>query len=427
MSKQKKHSRRSGRAARKAQPPSLRRGALWAGVGFAVAGSGLAFYATRLTMSIARQGLVEASGCSINAWINCDVAHASSYAMLLGIPVAWWGFLFYLVAGTMLLYAVRTGNKDGAAGAVAVVWVLALLAVLFSIVKAFNLFSLGVLCLVCVGMYVANLGIAVSAHVALRIRLTASASFLITYFRGLVGQSTSLDFSPRPVRYGLWVVIIFGLGFVGIKNYQDSAIPQDQFEMDRALTAHFRQAPRTITIGQDTPVWGNPEGAITIVEFADFQCPACRDAAFHLRPTLYEFREDVQLHFVNFPLDSTVNEGLKNQVHIHAGPAARAAFCAGKMGDFWAFHDGLFKNQTSLGPALYRSLADEQNFDAAEFEACANGQESLDIVKRDIESGIAVQITGTPSLFVNGRLVKYWRNSDFVRAVVREELKRIGS
>jgi len=298
--------------------------------------------------------------------------------MLFGVPVAWWGFLFYVVAALMLFYAARTGNKDGAAGAVAVVWALSLFAVVFSIAKAFNLVSLGVLCLVCVGMYVANLGLAIMTPIALRVPFKEAGSFLTEYAKGLVGKSTSLNFSPRPLRHGLWVVSLFGLGFVGIKNYEINNNPQAQFDMSRAINAHFRQAPRTITVDPDAPIWGNPNGSITVVEFADFQCPACREAAFHLRPALYEFRHDIQLHFMNFPLDKTVNDGLSRQVHIHAGAAARAGICAAQQGDFWTYHDGLFKSQTSLGTSLYQKLAEEQNFDMASFDACRHGNASLE-------------------------------------------------
>ena len=93
-----KENRRKQRAKRTNQP-DFNRIALWAAVGFAALGAALAFYATTLTFNIESQGLVEASGCSLSDFINCDVANASSYAKMFGVPVAWWGFLFYAFAG----------------------------------------------------------------------------------------------------------------------------------------------------------------------------------------------------------------------------------------------------------------------------------------------------------------------------------------
>ena len=93
-----KENRRKQRAKRTNQP-DLSKNALWAAAIFAALGAALAFYATNLTFSIESQGLVEASGCSLNDWINCDIANASSYAKMFGIPVAWWGFLFYAFSG----------------------------------------------------------------------------------------------------------------------------------------------------------------------------------------------------------------------------------------------------------------------------------------------------------------------------------------
>lgn len=413
------------RRARRVQAPTLRKWALWGAMAAAVAGAGLSLYATNLTFEIARQGVIDPSGCSINDWINCDVAHASSYAMFLGVPVAWWGFLFYLWTALATFYAVRTSNKEGAAGAVAVAWVLSLGAVLFSIYKAYHLMTLGVLCLVCVGMYAANLAIAVLLPQALNLSLKDAGSFLSNYVKELTGKPSGLNFSPRPARFGLLLVALFGLGFIGIKGYEGNAVQRQKLDLDRVLKAHFRPTPVPIEPTPDAPVWGNPDAPITIIEFADFQCPACRESAFHLRSALFEFRDDVALYFMNFPLDNTINTNLQRQIHMQAGPAARAAVCAQEFGDFWSYHDDLFRDQPRLGRNLFLKLAADRGWDMDAFAQCLDGDASLERVKRDVEAGMNISVPSTPSIFVNGRRMSYWRNTDFVRAVIREELSRI--
>ncbi len=426
-SKQKQKRKGTDRKARQVRVPPLKKGALWGGVAAAVVGGGLSLYATILTYEIARQGIVDPSGCSLNDWINCDVAHASSYAMFLGVPVAWWGFLFYLWTALATFYAVRTSNREGAAGAVAVTWVLSLGAVLFSVYKAFHLMALGVLCLVCLGMYAANLAIAIFLPIGLGLSLKDAGSFLVNYVKELMGKPSELSFSLQPLRYGIFALALFGLGFIGIKGYEGNAVQQQKLDLDRVLKAHFRPTPVPLEPPADAPVWGNPDAPIKIIEFADFQCPACRESAFHLRSALFEFRDDVALYFVNFPLDNTINPLLQRQIHIQAGPAARAAVCAQEFGDFWGYHDDLFRNQPSLGPNLYLKLAADRGWDMDAFAECLNGEASLERVKRDVELGMSISVPSTPSIFVNGRRMAYWRNTDFVRAVIREELSRLGS
>ena len=95
MSKKAKSRQRPRKQRQAERVPTIKTWALWIVLGCSLVGMSLAWYATSQTIAIEQVGLGDPSGCSINEWINCDAAHASSYANLFGIPVAWWGFLFY--------------------------------------------------------------------------------------------------------------------------------------------------------------------------------------------------------------------------------------------------------------------------------------------------------------------------------------------
>lgn len=84
---------------------------------------------------------------------------------------------------------------------------------------------------------------------------------------------------------------------------------------------------------------GPRDAAVTIVEFADFQCPVCRSVAPILKSIRERYPGDVALVFRHFPLSS----------HEHALPAARASECAAELGQFWSFHDALFTQADSIG------------------------------------------------------------------------------
>jgi len=418
-----KDNRRKQRSKRTNQP-HLNRTALWVATGFAVLGAALAFYATSLTFTIESQGLVEASGCSLNDFVNCDIANASSYAKLFGVPVAWWGFLFYAFAGLSAIFAVTSDNTNGSAPFVGGAFLLSLGAVAFTFVKAYHLYSLGVLCIVCVGMYVANFGTAISLGLSLGFGPAGWAGFIGSYIAGIKGNTEKLGFSPQVVKVSLITAAVFGIGFAGALNHQRDLTGTTGFDLDLAVNAHFRQIPITVNVNEDAAIWGNPEADITLVEFADFQCPACRESAFHLRPALFEFKDDVKLVFMNYPLDSNINTSMQAQLHAMAGPAAKAGVCAAEFGDFWAFHDAIYKNQVTLTNQLLTQTAEDLGWDVQAFAECIVSDEVHERVLADLEMGQETNLSATPTLFLNGRKLTYWRNTDFIRAVINEELSR---
>jgi protein-disulfide isomerase/uncharacterized membrane protein len=419
-----KENRRKQRAKRTNQP-DFNRIALWAAVGFAALGAALAFYATTLTFNIESQGLVEASGCSLSDFINCDVANASSYAKMFGVPVAWWGFLFYAFAGLSALFAVTSQSKSGSAPFVAASFILGLFAVLFTFVKAYHLYSLGVLCIVCVGMYVANFGTAIALGLGLGYGPAKWGSFFSDYISGLKGNVEGLGFSPQIVKVGIVGALVFGVGFAGALNHHRDLTGTTGFDLDAAVAAHFRQQAITVNTNENAAVWGNEDADITIVEFADFQCPACRESAFHLRPALFEFQDDVKLVFMNYPLDSNYNTSMQAQLHAMAGPAAMAGVCATEFGDFWGYHDAIFKDQAVLSNQLLMQSAEDLGWNTQDFAACMVRDDVRARVLSDLLMGQETQLGSTPTLFLNGRKLSYWRNTEFIRAVIKEEKSRL--
>ena len=429
MAQKSKSSNKKGRRkerARRAQQPEINTKALWGAAIFAGIGVALSLYATNLTYMIATGGLDGASGCSINDWINCDLAHSSSYSRLMGIPVSWWGLLFYVFAGLAALNGVLSKNRSKAASYLTTAWILSIFSVLFSIYKATNLVELRVLCPVCVGMYAANIGLMFTIPAGLAQRVGAWASFLSSYLSKIRGKESTLLFEPKPVTMLVTLAVLFGVGWAVVKNYEDRIMNTSGFDLSQQVENHFRQRQILVDPGDEPAVWGNPDAEITIVEFADFQCPGCAEAAARFKPALWEFRHDVKFVFMNYPLDIQINDQMKNQLHSQAGGAARASVCAQEFGDFWDFHDELFRNQVSLGMPLYVRMAERRGWDTTEFAACMARDDVTARVKSDIALAGAVNVAQTPTIYVDGRRLGYWSIPEFVQAVVREALRRKG-
>lgn len=143
----------------------------------------------------------------------------------------------------------------------------------------------------------------------------------------------------------------------------------------------------------DAPIKGPADAPVTIVEFADFECPYCKLAAQVLDDVLERYPGQVRVAYKFFPLAS----------HPHGEAAARAAVAAMNQGKFWEMHALLFENQTSLDPSSFEKFAKEIGLDVKQWKADFESKATADRVARDRKEGETLQIQGTPALYVNGR------------------------
>ncbi len=157
----------------------------------------------------------------------------------------------------------------------------------------------------------------------------------------------------------------------------------------------------TITFVHDINIEGSPfkgpENAPVIISlFTDFQCPYCAKLVPILEEVLESFPKEVKLVYKNFPLRS----------HTYAVDAAKAAMAAHNMGNFWEFHDLLFKNYNQLNREKIDAIRAELKLDKKSFDQHVNDPKTLAMIRNDYRVGIDVGVRGTPSLFINGKQFK---------------------
>jgi protein-disulfide isomerase len=159
-----------------------------------------------------------------------------------------------------------------------------------------------------------------------------------------------------------------------------------------------RLAPDTVIDIDVTgsPSKGSPEAPITIVEWADFECPACR-AATPILNEVVKANKDVRLVFKNYPLD----------MHENAEAAARAALAADKQGKFWEMHQALFTSQMPLTSTTIERFAADLKLDLEQFKKDQRSEDVADRVSRDRKQGEDVKLQATPTVFINGRRFSY--------------------
>jgi protein-disulfide isomerase len=142
------------------------------------------------------------------------------------------------------------------------------------------------------------------------------------------------------------------------------------------------------------PVYGNERAPVTLVVFADFQCPVCKAEAPELRAAVDSHRGQAKLVFKHFPL---------THAHAFAEPAAHAAEAAHLQGKFWEMHDKMFEHQNALEPADLERYATEIGLDVAKWKADMASDAVKQKVARDQTDGIKLELEGTPTVYVNGR------------------------
>ncbi|HEX8097612.1 MAG TPA: thioredoxin domain-containing protein, partial [Pyrinomonadaceae bacterium] len=143
----------------------------------------------------------------------------------------------------------------------------------------------------------------------------------------------------------------------------------------------------------DQPAKGNPNAAVTIVEFTDFQCPNCASARPVFDRLLAEYGDRVRLVVRDFPLSQ----------HADALKAAEAAEAARAQGKYWEYAALLFSNQSALGVEQLKQYATKLGLDRAKFDAALDSGKLSEQVRRDVMEGERVGVNGTPAVFVNGK------------------------
>ncbi|NQV11850.1 thioredoxin domain-containing protein [Candidatus Uhrbacteria bacterium] len=210
----------------------------------------------------------------------------------------------------------------------------------------------------------------------------------------------------------IWVgaFLILGLGTWGL------------IKMSGPQTEQPALSTTEVAIGEQ--VKGAENAAITLIEYSDFQCPACKQYAPVVKQVLENYPDDVRFVYRHYPL---------RQIHAQAQIAAEAAEAAGMQGRFFEFHDLVFDGQdswigsNSKAETIFVGYAEQLGLDLEKFKSDMKSAAVRDKVNNDYSSGTQSGITGTPSFFMNGQRIQNPRGFDPFRLLIDAELDRIAA
>jgi thiol-disulfide isomerase/thioredoxin len=165
-------------------------------------------------------------------------------------------------------------------------------------------------------------------------------------------------------------------------------------ERDAMFRGRFDPKEVKTIVTDGSPEKGSPDAVVTIVEWADFECPACQGMYPALDALVERFPGQVRLVYKHYPL--------KN-LHPHAELAAKAAIAAGAQGKFWEMHHKLFNAHGRLEQQDIEEHAKQLGLDIAKLRADLNAPATVERLDKDIKQAEGLGLDGTPFIFINGR------------------------
>lgn len=362
--------------------------------------------------------------CDINAVFSCSQAYTSEYGAVGGVSVALIGAVFFAF---VLLLTVMT-QRSRTARANLPLYLFAASTVGLAVVLYLGYISwfvLGTVCLLCVGSYVAVIGLFLTSGAAAKEPMSSLPSRLSRDLSTLFSTPSALAAAVAFVVAAAATVTLFPhANAAAASSVADGqtpgstgpAIPAAQLkEFEDYLAAQPRETMNIPTNG----------AAVVVVKFNDYQCPACGQTHLALKSVKEKWTREgsgkVQFVTMDFALERECNAGMQSDVHLAACDAAVAVRLAREQGKGDALEDWLFANQPIMTPASVRQAAAEVG---GVTDMDARYADVLTQVRADTSKGVRLKVASTPTFFLNGIRLPGLR-PEYFDAAIAWELRRV--
>ena len=331
------------------------------------------------------------SFCSINDFIDCDGAAKSTVSQFLGIPLAYWGMLFYLLT-LLLTFVDKLKNikflkfLEVFKNPMAYITVIGTFAFLVSMSLAgISIWKIKKLCILCVVTYFIDFLIALIPPLNIKDYIN---SFKITFFDFIDGVKNY----PKT----FVVLLLLSVSFLTYSEITDCFIPHMKKAKEIKKFMQMRENPYRIK--------GNllgSENADVIVElYSDFGCPICYIHNIMLHKVVQQYKNVKVIHY-NMPFDKECNYELSMTMHPGGCYMAKAAIAAGKQGDYWGMSSLLYENHPMNEEELI-PLIEKLGLDKDKLLRDMDSNETDKKIQEDLKKSYELGLDATPTTFVNG-------------------------
>jgi protein-disulfide isomerase/uncharacterized membrane protein len=337
---------------------------------------------------------------------GCASIAVSDYSDVFGIPLPAIAMAFYFTLLILVFWAMR--NYQTAYESLYVSFFLSTLSIVVTMTMfIISRFVLKSFCVGCSILWIVNLAIwpCFVKHLGLGWGNALAAN--LELFRP---KKLNLRRERVMGSFGLGLACLLVFSVVGVSAKGLEGQQQSGYE-ESSLAKEFASAPTVFlpegSVGGPQSKGGREGQApvLEIVEWADFQCPACRMAAQFLKPFVLKHGDKVRVTFQNFPLDGSCNPFTPNGSHSLACASARTAICAGRQGSekFWAVHDLIFDRQPDLSFRVLEEIGTQAGLNHEQLQACLTDPATETELQRQIQWGESIQLQSTPTLVINGK------------------------
>jgi uncharacterized membrane protein/protein-disulfide isomerase len=362
------------------------------------------------------------SFCDISETVSCEAVYQSAYGTVAGVPVAAGGAIWSALVLLLAFFGLRSPKSDTTAAVSGYLFVLStigLAAVLYFGYASF--FVLNRMCVLCVTVYVAVIGIFILSGASSQVSLGSLPGRIGRDLGALMKNPTAVTVAAAWVIASASLVAFFPRAGVAPAGVVETAPPAPTETLSADELAQFDQwlaaQPRT-----ELPI--PKDGALVVVaKFNDYECPACRQTYLEYKWIVDKWRASspglVKFATIDFPLESECNSG---GVHSYACEAAAAVRMAKAKGRGEAMEDWLFHNQTETMSAAGVKEGLAQIAQVTDFDA--QYPKVLEDVRKDAQLGQRLGIQGTPTFYINGIKINTSLRPVYFDAAIQLELKR---
>ncbi len=364
-------------------------------------GLSLSAYSLRHHLSF-KSGTSADAFCNVSDKVSCDAIAASPYSEIMGVPLGVFGIAFFvslLLFNVMRAASARSGFVGRMASQTHAVMVI-IGVVVSLILGSIALTAVKAFCLVCMGIYLVCILLALSLHYGraqlarpfrknavavgglIALMATALAGFSYTQFSSLL--------VPRPP---------------GLNPQSAQSIvqpPSQPGSQPRQPAPEISLARSAYAGAGEDYRYGNEQAKVIVHEFVDFQCPGCAVLAATIKEIKIKYASRVLFVFRNYPLDQTCNHNIRGPFHAHSCAIAGMARCAGQYGKFWEYTELAFSKQADASAENLLKWGKAVGLTPDAMDVCRKSQDIVNKLKDDVAMADKLGVTGTPILFING-------------------------
>lgn len=332
---------------------------------------------------------------------SCDQALTNRAAWQLGYPLANWSLIYFGLVG--LLFAFDRPILDKLALFLVSMGVgVGMMLLTYTFVRDLPF------CSFCLIVHVLN------------IMLWLVLWFGVKPFPGIgVSQKRSFLFK----RLGLMVIMLIFGGVLELMIIRAGATRMTPMNFEELIVDYLNSQTYEIPFDSISPRTGPLDAPVKLVVFSSFQCPACKMFSGTTHMLANDFGDSLSIVFKHFPLSSSCNPVVIDDMQPQSCAGAAAAIAAQRQQKFWEYHDGLFRTDLNFDDATLIEIAQKNELDLAQWEKDRTSNLVSTQIVQDSELAYRLGVNGTPTVFINGkRMDNFQQNA--LKVIIRKELDR---